>query len=218
MSSELNILAKAREDREDSEESGLEEAEANAPHGWPGTGKLMVIGSGHVERRLCDCQGLCSPGAWALEHRNYPSSQLWKSFSRLFLGTAESVSSVQLLSDFTLGCHGKSPFSEDVVRKLRDEVKGILVREGIQFERVEGDRRDVPIYFRLLGEEREEGVVASSRRPGSFRRILRARCTGRPGIQNATLPETLHEEEKVADPGEAGNTRCAEQELPWGPK
>ena len=34
LSSELNILAKAREDREDSEESGLEDAEADAPHGW----------------------------------------------------------------------------------------------------------------------------------------------------------------------------------------
>ena len=39
LSSELNLLAKAREDREDSEESGLEGAEADAPQGWPGTGK-----------------------------------------------------------------------------------------------------------------------------------------------------------------------------------
>ena len=34
LSRELNILAKAREDREDSEESGLEDAEADAPQGW----------------------------------------------------------------------------------------------------------------------------------------------------------------------------------------
>ena len=109
LSSELNILAKAREDREDSEESGLEGAEANAPQGGSGTGKPMLIGSGYVERRLCDGQGLCSPGAWAPRDRCYPSSQLWTSISRLFLATAESLSSVQLLSKLALGRHAKSP-------------------------------------------------------------------------------------------------------------
>ena len=83
--------------------------------------------------------------------RNYPSSPLWKSLSRLFLGSTESISSVQLLSELALGCHGKSPFSEEVVTKLRDEVRVILAREGIQFERVERDWTDVPIDFRLLG-------------------------------------------------------------------
>ena len=77
LSSELNILSKGREDREDSEESGLKDAEANAPQGWQGTGKPLVIGSGYVERRLCDGQGLCSPGVWAPEDRQYASSQLW---------------------------------------------------------------------------------------------------------------------------------------------
>ena len=141
LSRELNVLAKAREDRE-------EEAEANAP---PGTGNPMVIGSGYVERRLCDGEGLCSPGAWAPEDRNDPSSQLWKSLSRLFLGSAESVSTVQFLSELALGRHAKSPLSQDVVERLRSEVKVILAREGIQIERVEGDRTDVPINFRLLG-------------------------------------------------------------------
>ena len=59
--------------------------------------KPMVIGSGYVERRLCDGQGLCSPGAWAPEDRCYPSSNLWTGLSRLFLATAESLSSLQLL-------------------------------------------------------------------------------------------------------------------------
>ena len=99
LSSELNILAKGREDREDSEESGLEGAEADAPQGWPGKSKHLVIGSGYVERRLFDGQGLCSPGAWAREDRQYPSSLLWTSISRLFLGTAESLSTVQFLSE-----------------------------------------------------------------------------------------------------------------------
>ena len=151
MASELDILAKAREDREESDESGLEDAEAQAPPGWSGTGKPMLIGSGYVERRLCDGQGLCSPGAWAPPDRRYPESPLWKELSRLFLSTAESVSSVQLLSELALGRHAKSPFEDSMVLKLRDNVKGVLKRGGIHVERVDGDRSDVPIDFRLLG-------------------------------------------------------------------
>ena len=73
------------------------------------------------------------------------------SISRLFPGTAEFLSSVQLLSKLALGRHAKSPFSQSAVDQLRGEVKVILAREGIQFERVEGDRTNVPIVFRLLG-------------------------------------------------------------------
>ena len=43
---------------------------------WPmlhkGAGNPMVIGSGYAERRLCDGQGLCSPGTWAPEDRTSP--------------------------------------------------------------------------------------------------------------------------------------------------
>ena len=34
---------------------------------------------------------------------------------------------------------------------MRDDVKALLAQEAIEFERVEGDRTDVPIDFRLLG-------------------------------------------------------------------
>ena len=135
----------------DSGESGLEEEVVGAPSGWPGKGKPMVIGSGYMERRLCDGQGLCSPGLWAPEDRKYPQSPHWKELSRLFLCTAESVASVELLSELALSRHGKSPFNEEVVRKLRGDTKAILEREGIPFERNEHDRTDVPIDFRLLG-------------------------------------------------------------------
>ena len=42
-------------------------------------------------------------------------------------------------------------FRQDVVKQLRDDVKVILARESIEFERAEGDRMDVPIDYRLLG-------------------------------------------------------------------
>ena len=51
LSSELNLLAKAREERVDSGESGLEEEVVGAPSSWPGKGKPMVIGSGYMERK-----------------------------------------------------------------------------------------------------------------------------------------------------------------------
>ena len=116
------------EHREDSEESGLEDAEADAPQGWPGTGKPMVLGSGYVERRLCDGQGLCSPFAWAPEDRQYPSSQLSASISRLFLGTAESISTVQRLSELDLGRLVKSPFRQDVVGRIQFDVLKVTGR------------------------------------------------------------------------------------------
>ena len=104
------------------------------------------------------------------------ASQLWTSISRLFLATAESLSSVQLLSELALGRHAKSPFSQRVVDQLRGEVKVILAREDVQFERVEGDRTDMPIDFRL------GRPVESSSRSRSIDCNLRARGTSRPGI------------------------------------
>ena len=144
----------------------------------------MVIGSGYVERRLCNGQGLCSSGAWAPTDRRCPSSQLWASISRLFLQTAESLSTVQLLSELALGRLAKSPFGQDVVERLRSEVKVILAGEGILFGRVEGDRTDVPIDFRLLW-----GSFERSRRSRSIHCVLRTRRASRPGIQHATLPK-----------------------------
>ena len=196
VSSELNILAKAREDREDSEESGLEDAEADAPQGWPGTGKLMLIGSGYVERRLCD--GLLSGGLGARGSLLSFLAAVDKSISRLFLGTAEFLSSVQLL-----GRHAKPPFSQSVVDQLRGEVKVILAREGFQFERVEGQRTNVPIDFRLLG-----GLLKAATDPevsiASFAQGVRVG----PGSRMPRLPKTWHEEEEVADPGAERASRC----------
>ena len=131
----------------------LEDVEANAPQGWAGTGKPMLIGSVYVERRLCDGQGLCSPGAWAPEDRCYPSSQLWTSISRLFLVTAESLSSVQLLSELALGRDAKSPFSQSVVDQVRGEVKVFWRAKASSLNEC-ADR------FQTSG-----GVVESGRRP-----------------------------------------------------
>ena len=51
------------------------------------------------------------------------------------------------------------------------------------------------------------GSVESSSRSRSIVCNLRARGTSRPGIQEATLPKTSHEEE-VADPGAERTSRC----------
>ena len=64
-------------------------------------------------RRKEDGQGLCSPGDWAPADRRYPSSQLWASISRLFLLTAESRSTLQLLSELALGRLAKAPFGQE---------------------------------------------------------------------------------------------------------
>ena len=151
------------------------------------------------------------------EDRCYPSSQLWTSLSRLFIATAESISSVQLLSELALGRHAMSPFRQDVVKQLRDDVKVILARESIEFERAEGDRMDVPIDYRLLG-----GMLKAAADPevsiASFAQGVRVG----PGSRMPRCPRLYAKKKKWRIPeqreqvdvdGSTGNTRCVEQKL-----
>ena len=129
----------------------MEDAEDDAPQGWQGTGKPMASVPG-MSKGGCTMVKACARQAPG--HQKIASilrRSLWASISRLILRTAEFLSTVQLLSAVALGRLAKSPFSQDVVERLRSGVNVILAREGIQCERVEGDRTDVPINFRLLG-------------------------------------------------------------------
>ena len=112
-------------------------------------------------------------------------------FLRLFLATAESISSIQLLSELALGRHAKPPFNQDVVKRLTDDVKVNLARESIQFERV--GRRQDGCANRLQTPGR--GLLKAAADPEVSIASFAQGGTSRPGIQNATLPETLHEEE-----------------------
>ena len=47
-SAELNVLARARKERFDSDDSEVEQAVLAAPTGWRGEGKPMTIGSGYL--------------------------------------------------------------------------------------------------------------------------------------------------------------------------
>ena len=176
LSSELNIHAKGREDGEDSEELGLDDAEADAPQGWPGTSKPMVIGS----ERLCGGQGLCSPGVWAPEDRQYPRAS----------------------PGFSWGQQNPSPQFSSCRNSHWVVTREVTVQPG-SCERLRSEVASSLNGLKVTGRMRRSTsdfweVVASCRRPRSFDRILRSRCAGRPGVQNATVPETYNEEEKVA--------------------
>ena len=83
------------------------------------------------------------------------------------------------------------------MKRLRDDVKVILARESIQFERVDGDRTDVPIDCRLLG-----GLLKAAADPevsiASFAQ----------GVRVGPGSKMPREEEEVADPRTERASRC----------
>ena len=117
-SAELNALAEARNECTDSEESELDAEIASAPQGWRGNHSPLMVGAGYTEREVCDGQGLCSPGRWAHEDRVYPSSSYWREIQRMFIHTAETMTTSRHLSELALGRLTSSPFSKKTVGEL----------------------------------------------------------------------------------------------------
>ena len=92
-SAELNAPAEARNECSDSEESELDAEIACAPQGLRGNHMQLMVRAGYTEREVCDGQGLSSPGRWSQEDRLYPSSSLWLQIQRMFIHTAETMTS-----------------------------------------------------------------------------------------------------------------------------
>ena len=149
-SAELNALAEARNECSDSEESELDAEIACAPQGWRGNHKPLMVGAGYTEREVCDGQGLSSPGRWSHEDRLYPSSSLWLQIQRMFIHTAETMTTSRHLSELALGRLTSSPFSEKTVTVLRDDLFRLLSDSGHGIVRGPQDRRELPFDFRLF--------------------------------------------------------------------
>ena len=94
-SAELNALAEARNECSDSEESELDAEISCAPQGCRGNHKQLMVGAGYTEREVCEGQGLSSLGRWSQEDRLYPSSSLWLQIQRMFIHTAETMTSIR---------------------------------------------------------------------------------------------------------------------------
>ena len=136
-SAELNALAEARNERSDSEESELDAETACAPQGWRENHRPLTIGASYTEREFCDGQGLCSMGRWAPEERNYPSTACWQQVQRMFIHTAEAMTTGKLLSGLALGRLTSLPFSQKTADDLRGNLLRVLSESGHEVIRQE---------------------------------------------------------------------------------
>ena len=89
-----------------------------------------MVGAGYTEREVCNGQGLSSPGRRSHEDRLYPSSSLWLQIQRMFIHTAETMTTSRHLSELALGRLTSSPFSEKTVTVLRDDLFRLLSDSG----------------------------------------------------------------------------------------
>ena len=109
-----------------------------------------MVGAGYTEREVCDGQGLSSLGRWSHEDRLYPSSSLWLQIQRMFIHTAETMTTSRHLSELALGRLTSSPFSEKTVTVLRDDLFRLLSDSGHGIVRGPQDRRELLFDFRLF--------------------------------------------------------------------
>ena len=82
----------------------------------------MTIGSGYLERTLCDGKGHCCPGIWTPEERRYPKAETWRRISSIFIHSAEALSTIKLQSELALGRLSVSPFPSSVITRIKQEV------------------------------------------------------------------------------------------------
>ena len=80
----------------------------------------------------------------------YPSSSVWRQIQRMFIHTAETMTTSRHLSELALGRLISSPFSEKSVAVLRDELFRVLSDSGHGIVRGPQDRRELPFDFRLF--------------------------------------------------------------------
>ena len=136
--------------REDDEGSTADEDVPDKSSCWVGSGAPMRVGVGYTAREMRDGQGLPSPGRWPIASRRYPASPIWKAVTRKFEQFSAQYGTVQLLVNLALGRVQENPFSEKDIQDLKQDVNDKLERAGLELNRKENDRKDVPIDFGYL--------------------------------------------------------------------
>ena len=214
-SSELNLLAKHREEPQSEEGSSADEGVPPKGSGWCSTGEPMSVGIGYTSREYCDGQGLASPGRWPVASRRYPDMAQWQSVASSYARFTERHGTTDLLMTLALGRVKECPFKPADVKALKDEVIMNLASMGMDLERSSGDRDDVPIDFRFLGfllraaEDPEVGI-------GNFAKGVRVG----PGVRMPRLPALYKRKKKwrlasQADPRNYLEDEEAGGELTW---
>ena len=136
----LNLMARLREEPESTDGSSADETAPAKTAGWRGAGKPMEVGLGYTSREICDGQGLASPGRWSPEERRYPESTLWKAASEPIMDFTRKHGTTELLTRLAMGQVTESPFDEETLTRLKEQVVRSLAELGLHLNRQAEDR------------------------------------------------------------------------------
>ena len=112
--------------------------------GWRGSGKPVEVGLGYTSRQICDGQLLASPGRWSPEERRYPEESLWKAASEPIMDFTRRHGATALLTRLATGQVTESPFEEEAVARLEEQVVRALAEQGLRLNRQPEDREGLP--------------------------------------------------------------------------
>ena len=110
----------------------------------------MEVGLGYTSREICDGQGLASPGRWSPEERRYPTTSLWKAASEPIMEFTRRHGTTALLTRLAMGQVTESPFEEEAVARLKEQVVRALAEQGLHLNRQPEDRKGLPVDYRFL--------------------------------------------------------------------
>ena len=110
----------------------------------------MEVGLGYTSREICDGQGLASPGRWSPEDLRYPVSQVWHAASEPMMEFTRRHGTAALLTRLAMGQVTESPFKEEAVTRLKEQVVRSLAEQGLHLNRHPEDREGLPVDYRFL--------------------------------------------------------------------
>ena len=128
----------------------------------------MEVGLGCTSQEICDGQGLASPG----RNVDTPESSLWKSASEPIMCFTRKHGMTALLTLLAMGHVTESPFEEEAVARLKEQVVRALAEQGLHRNRKPEDRKRTPCGLQVSPALccGGSGGQPHKLRPGSSRR------------------------------------------------
>ena len=115
----------------------------------------MEVGLGYTSREICDGQGLASPGRWSPEERRYPVTPVWHAASEPIMEFTRRHGTAALLTRLAMGQVTESPFEEEAVTRLKEQVVRSLAEQGLHLNRHPEDREGLLQLLLTAAEDPE---------------------------------------------------------------
>ena len=91
-----------------------------------------------------------TPGRWSPEDRRYPVSKVWHAASEPIMEFTRRYGTAALLTRLAMGQVTESPFEEEAVTRLKEQIVRSPAEQGLHLNRHPEDREDLPVDCRFL--------------------------------------------------------------------